>query len=374
MWSLALALLCTASLAWQAATAIGAALQPARRRFSTPRNDTTITPPVSVIVPVSDPATTLDACVESLLTLDYPRYEIILCAATSDRSALGRMSHLARHHSAVRTVIVETIPYANPKVALLTAALARAEHDIVLLTDDNVVSQPGRLRAHLACMHGSVGLVSAAHIGLPAAGFWSQVDAAFMNGGFARLHLAADFAGMTHVMGGSILLSQRQLSASGGLPQTGGTLCEDATLRARYPRTGRAAALCAEPVVKLVPERTLSEVWERHLRWFHCRSRHAPVPFALEALLSPLVAATAAAAAAPAFDLSGPLAAAVVLAMALLIELMLVRIMRWPCGPLFVPAWLMRELLVLPLWFSALGARTVRWRGRRMAFTTVDTD
>jgi hypothetical protein len=29
-------------------------------------------------------------------------------------------------------------------------------------------------------------------------------------------------------------------------------------------------------------------------------------------------------------------------------------------------AWLMREILFIPLWLSALFARTVRWHGRRV--------
>jgi hypothetical protein len=39
---------------------------------------------------------------------------------------------------------------------------------------------------------------------------------------------------------------------------------------------------------------------------------------------------------------------------------------RWHFGPLTPLAWFVRELIFLPLWASALFARTVQWHGRRV--------
>jgi hypothetical protein len=101
-------------------------------------------------------------------------------------------------------------------------------------------------------------------------------------------------------------------------------------------------------------------VWRRHRRWLSCRRKYIPATFACEALFCAPVACLAGGVVAGAI---GALASA---ALWCVIDCLFVLVKRWHFGPLTPLAWLVREAIFLPLWLSALGARTVTWYGRQV--------
>ncbi|WP_296340626.1 glycosyltransferase [Reyranella sp.] len=324
--------------------------------------------PVSLIVPVSSPAPALSQCATSLAALDYPALEIILCCDEADRAAATAIEAAVQRHPTLKSRAVAPVALGNPKSALLAAAVPLAAHDLLLLSDDNVVSSSQRIAEHLAVRAAGHGLVSACALGEAAESFWGEVDAAFMNGQFARLQCAGDAVGLSFSTGKSMLVSRRDLLASGGFAPSGNTMCEDAVVQRQLVRSGQKVALTAEPVRQPIGRRDFGEVWHRHLRWATCRRQYAPLLFGLELIASAPVAVLAGGAAAGSLGLgfaSGASATAVIFLGA---EWIFLRLAGWPTGRAFPAAWAARELLAPVLWLAALlPRRRTYWRNRPLS-------
>ena len=351
-------------LGWNVGTTLAALAQPLkRRRVHWPESKLS----VSVIVPVSSPAPTLPLCTASLMQLDYPAFEVMLCAAPEDHLAVEAVKAEKQRHPAIRTCFVAPEAIVNPKSALLAAAVREAKHDLLLLTDDNVVSSPVRIQAHLAYQETGYGLVSACALGCAAENFWGTVDAAFMNGHFARLQLAGDAVGLSFTTGKSVMVSRAGLERSGGYLAAGETACEDAIVQRQLHKVGQRPTLSHEPVMQPIGRRKFTEVWHRHLRWMACRRRYAPLLFVVELVVS-----------APAAALAGGLASAglgvgfitgilVTLILQLGIEWTFLTLIRCSKGICYPAAWAARELLSVPLWVAALLPRPATvWRERSL--------
>lgn len=356
-----------ATAIWSVATSALACMQarhPRHRREG--RRDG---PGVSVLVPVSAPASGLRSCVASLRRLKHDRIEILLLAAIDDRVAVQAVQRDAESAgtTTIRALVLRPLDSPNPKVGLLAAALRFARYDLLLFTDDNAISLPGRIRRHLERYDEDHQLVSAAAIGVRPEGFWGHVDAVFMNGYFARLQLAGDRIGVAGVSGKSMLIGRSDIERSGGLLPTGSTLCEDSALQKRVADIGGRTALSRQPVLQRVGRRTLGEVWSRHRRWFYCRRTQVPWVFASEAAVSSVVGSAFGALGTHSLGLEWWLGALVSAALLLGVEWVFLAVKGWPIGLWYPAAWIVREMLVLPLWLSALLGGTVRWRDRRLS-------
>lgn len=354
------------ALGWHAGTMAAALAQPRKRkRIDWPRS----TPAVSVIVPVSSSAPALVRCATSLAQLDYPKVEVLLCSAEGDRAAAEAIATTRQQHPSLRACFVAPASVTNPKSGLLAATIPHAAHDLLLLTDDNVVSTPLRIQTHLAYHEAGYGLVSACVLGEAPENFWGAIDAAYMNGHFARLQLAGDAIGLSFSTGKSILVSKEALARSGGYAAAGETMCEDAIVQRDLRATGQRVTLTHEPVRQPIGRRRLADVWHRHLRWASCRRRHAPLLFAAELCVSVPVAALAGGAVSAAAGAGFATGLAGTVGLLLTLEWGFLALARWPIGRWYPAAWLVRELLAIPLWFAALLPRQrVLWRDRALEF------
>lgn len=360
---------------WHVGTLLLASVQPLRRRHAMARRDgePALTTAVSVLVPVSSPAPALAACAASLADLVHSRLEVILCCAQDDGPAIAAIREQVRRHPSLQLRVVAPADLGNPKSALLQAALPLASHDLLLLSDDNVVSSRRRVDEHLALHEAGFGLVSACALGTAAESFWGEVDAAFMNGHFARLQCAGDALGLSFSTGKSMMVSRRALLAGGGFANAGDTMCEDAVVQRQLAAAGHRAVLAPTPVYQPIGRRAFDEVWHRHLRWATCRRRFAPALFALEMLTSTPVAMLAGAVVAAKLPLGLPgvdgwVGAAATAVLLLGVERIFLGWAGWPVGRKFAFAWIVRELLAPALWLAALlPRRAIVWRRRSLA-------
>jgi ceramide glucosyltransferase len=363
--TLASAALWMLAVGWLFGTLSAGLLQPLKRSRRNGMAPSSSGVPVSVIVPVSSPAPALPQCAASLAALDHSTLEIILCCAETDQAAAAAIDAAVQRHPALQRHVIAPATLRNPKSALLAAAVPLATHDLLLLSDDNVVASPQRIAQHLAARAAGHGLVSACALGEAAESFWAEVDAAFMNGQFARLQCAGDAVGLSFSTGKSMMVSRRDLLASGGFAPSGDTMCEDAVVQRQLVQAGQRVALTAEPVRQPIGRRDFAEVWHRHLRWATCRRQFAPLLFGLELVTSAPVAVLAGGAAAWSLGLGfadGAIATAILFLGA---EWIFLRLAGWPAGRAFPLAWAARELLAPALWLAALlPRRRTYWRNR----------
>jgi glycosyltransferase involved in cell wall biosynthesis len=102
-----------------------------------------IDPVVSVLLPAWNAAATLDRCLASLLAIDHPPSEVVVCAGGND-GTWGIAERAAAAHPQRITLIAQRA--GEGKQGALRDCLARARGDILYLTDADCVVPPDTLR------------------------------------------------------------------------------------------------------------------------------------------------------------------------------------------------------------------------------------
>jgi ceramide glucosyltransferase len=355
-------LLWTCSFLWLVGTVAAALLQPLRRGGTLAG---TATVAVSIVVPTRARETPRsarerDRTVASLLRLSHPSYELLVCVDRGDPGN-GLVDRLTADYGpgSVRVAVSTTSETPNPKVDAMILGVGLARHDVVAFSDDDVEVDTDHLGRMAAQLDDRTGLVSAAAIGTEPTNFGGELELAFMNGQFARLHLAGDFLGFSGALGKALMLRRMDLPRIGGLAATGTDCCEDAALSRNVKAKGLGVALSDRPVRQPVGDLDFSAVWQRHCRWLSCRRKYVTPGFVAEALFSAALAAVAAGIVTQCLGWGAALGVLVTLALWAIADTCLSRLKGWHWRPLSLLAWLVREAIFLPMWFAALFTRTV---------------
>lgn len=332
-----------------------------RRRPSTPAHDrgqfVTLLRPVCGIDRFD--ARTL----RSSFHLDWPRYEVVFCAARADDPAVPLVSALIAQHPQIpaRILIGEDRVSGNPKLNNLVKGWRAAQGDRIVMADANLLLPPDYLDCLMQVDGPDVGLISSPPIGTEAQGLWAEVEAAFLNGNQARLQLCADHLGQGFAQGKTLMWSRPFLDAQGGLRALGRNLAEDVAATKLVRKAGLRVRLTAQPFAQPIGTRRMGAVWARQLRWSKVRRDGFPLLFLAEPLNGAVLPVAAAGLAA------GPLGAAAVAAVFYGSELLLCRAMRWPVGALTLPAMILRDAMIPLVWLASFRSRGIVWRGTSMA-------
>ena len=297
------------------------------------------------------------ATLASLLEVEVDESEIAVCIDRGEPPEV-LAEELAARSGRVRVIGAGAQSSANAKVDAMAAGVGASRHDVVLFSDDDVRLDRSHLARLAARWGGDVGLVSAAAIGTAPENLWGELELAFMNSQFACTSPAISSAWAASW--------DADLVRAGRLLPTGRDCCEDAVLTRNFAAIGLRTVLGDRPVRQPIGRQEFIEVWRRHRRWLSCRRKYIPVTFACEALFSTPVACLAGAVACAGVGctpVTGALATAVLWCAT---DCLFILANRWHFGPLTPLAWLVRELIFLPLWTSALFARTVEWYGRQV--------
>lgn len=325
-------------------------------------------PPVTIIVPTRETEPEFRQRLAELAALDYPSYEIILASERAEAGVAAAMAALPADRAArVRTSVDGARHTFNPKVNVQVAAYRMAAHDLILMTDDNVRSPPGRIDALLPHLEGEVGLVSAIAVGVEPVGLAAEIEATFMNGYGARFLLAADRIGHAIAMGKTLLFRKRDLDRAGGILALAQGMAEDSVIRERFGALGLRTALAPAPALQPLGRRGFGVMFARQLRWMAARRWHTPFAFWIELVQGWPLAGIAGGLAAELLPGGGfllGLGGTWLLWLAL--DLACTRALGWPVFWRYPLAWTLRELLLPVMWVMTLVKRTVAWRGNEV--------
>jgi ceramide glucosyltransferase len=138
---------------------------------------------VSVVRPVCGLENHIEDTLSSAFELDYPRYEIIFCAATANDAAVPLVKRLIAAHSHVpaQLLIGNEVISENPKLNNVCKGWRAAVHDWVVMADSNVLMPPDYIERLLAAWRPDSGLVSSPPVGCRPQGFWAELECAFLN-------------------------------------------------------------------------------------------------------------------------------------------------------------------------------------------------
>jgi ceramide glucosyltransferase len=318
---------------------------------------------VSVLKPLCGADAELEANLESFFEQDHPDFELLFGVVDANDPALRVVDAVrARHPDRPCRVIVHAgLGALNPKIDNLLGLLPRAAHDLVLVSDSNVLA-PRHYLTELATLHDreKPGLVTNLLVGgredTLGAALSSLELSSFCAPGVALPTLLGD----PLLVGKSALFSRSALAGVGGLDRLRDVLAEDFVLGKTFSRAGYDVVLAPTVVVNVTRGTTFASAVKRLLRWSMLRFRLRPFAFVLEPLTIPFAMLPVA------WMVMGPWSVAWAIALTLLRDVGGWCLLRGP-SKLWIPIALgpLRDVVALVVWGLAPFKRHVSWRGTR---------
>jgi ceramide glucosyltransferase len=325
-------------------------------------------PPVSLVIPVCGLDNYGEATLESAFLLNYPRYELIFCAARADEPAAPLVRRLIAKNPRINAQLLvgnERIS-PNPKLNNVSKGWCAAANDWIVIADSNILMRNDYIQRLFATWHSDTGLVCAPPTGCLPVGFWAELECAFLNHYQARWQYLADSLGVGFAQGKTLFWRRSDLEQAGGIRALGTEAAEDAASTKIVREAGLRVRLVNPPASQPLGRRSAREVWKRQSRWARLRRATFPLFFVPEILSG----ATAPIAALIFVALQTEIAAlpATVLFAALWYgtEFALSLTVGWPVSRYFLVCMLLRDLMLPALWLDAWRSNQFEWRGTTM--------
>ncbi len=325
-------------------------------------------PPVTLVRPLCGLDNYAADTLSSTFALDYPHYEILFCVASAKDPVVPLVRTLTERHpgTKARLLIGDERVSNNPKLNNVLKGWRAATHDWIVIADSNVLMPPDYLQLLFASWREDTGLVASPPIGCRPQGFWAELECAFLNTYQARWQYAADSLGYGFAQGKTMLWRRADLDHAGGIPALTKEVAEDAAATKVVRGAGLKVRLVDRPFAQPLGRRSAAEVWNRQLRWARLR-RASFLPYFLPEILSggvlPMIAV---AIVADGLGFSAILAASTFGALWYGGEMLLGLCAGWPVSALSPFYGFLRDLLLPPLFFSALHGNDFVWRGNEM--------
>jgi ceramide glucosyltransferase len=324
---------------------------------------------VSVIRPVCGMENHIEETLRSTFQLDYPRYEVVFCAAEHGDPVIPVVQRLidAHPHVEARLLIGNAAVSANPKLNNIVKGWRAARHDWIVMVDSNVLMPRDHLQRMLSAWRHDTGLVCSPPIGGEPENLWAELECAFLNTYQARWQSFADSIGFGFAQGKAMLWRRELLDLAGGIEVLGSELAEDAAATKAIRGLGLRVRLVARPFMQPLGSRSSAEVWRRQLRWARLRRSTFKlffIPELLAGIIAPLVVAAAVTLAAG-WSMAVtvlPLVAAWYAAEAVLAYRAGWQLSRWS-----ILVWMLRDALLPALWIAAWAGNEFEWRGNPMS-------
>jgi ceramide glucosyltransferase len=324
--------------------------------------------PVTVIRPVCGLDPHDELTLRSTFELAHPRKELLFCSARERDAAVPLVRRLIAAYPQVdaRLLIGDDKSTPNPKLNNIIKGWAEAKHDWVVIADSNVLMPRDYVGRLFAAMRADTGLVCSPPIGSRPAGFWAEVECAFLNTYQARWQLAADTVGLGFAQGKSMLWRKELLDQAGGIRALGVEIAEDAAATKVVRAQGLRVRLVDAPFEQPLGTRNRPQILDRQIRWARLRRATFPLFYAPELLSGSAAPLAAAFLAAPALELDGLSAVALLGLVWFGTEALLARGAGWHLSWISPVAWLVRDLALPVVWLKGWTGDGFTWRGNDM--------
>ena len=336
----------------------------AARRYLDVRPPTLQQPePVSILKPLAGLDLGLEANLRTFFEQDYPAFEILFAVRERHDPAVAVVEKLQAEYSRipVRLLITGEAPYPNAKVYSLSAMLAAAANDLVVMSDSDTRVTAGLLRTVAAEFQDAcLGVATCPYRAVAGSSFWSRLEATGMNTDFiAGILVARMMEGMRFAVGPTIVARRRVLQALGGFDRLKDYLAEDFVMGKFAAEAGHGVILSSYVIEHHIGSTPWHETMVHRLRWSRSTRRSRPLGYLGQLFTMPLPLALLVCAVNPSW---WPVVPATLLMRGVAAYVVSARVLRAKLNWGLVP---LEDITAFCFWLSGFFGNTIVWRGRR---------
>jgi ceramide glucosyltransferase len=229
------------------------------------------TPPVSLLKPVHGLEPNLEENLESFFRQDYPEFELLFCARVASDPALAVARRLAQKYPGVKARILTCgePPWTNAKLYSLEAMWKQAAHDLLVISDSDVRVSPEYLRQIIKPFaNPKVGMTTCIYRGLPAGGFWTELEAFGFSVEMTAGVVVADLLeGMKFALGPTMVVRRACVEALGGFGFMADYCADDYILGNRVAESGMEVVLSHHSIDHMVFHHSFLASMRHQVRW-----------------------------------------------------------------------------------------------------------
>jgi ceramide glucosyltransferase len=229
-------------------------------------------PAVTILKPLHGMEPNLYANLAGFCVQDYPSpVQIVLGVADPADPAIGVVRKLiADFPDRDLTLTINSRRHgANHKVSNLINIADEARHNVLVVSDSDIVVDRGYLKSVVASLQQpGVGLVTCLYRGAATRGWWPRFAAAAIDYHFLPgVLVGLKFGLATPCFGPTMALRKETLKSIGGFESVADLLADDYVLGALVRRTGLTVAIPSMTVAHVCAERSAREFFRHELRW-----------------------------------------------------------------------------------------------------------
>ena len=228
-------------------------------------------PPVTILKPIHGAEQRLAENLESFFRQKYPDFEVIFGVRDTENPAYRVAEEVRARHPEVPSRIVISGPPAwpNAKVFSLDKMIAATSRSYFIISDSDVRVEPDFLRNTIApLLDPKVGLITCMYRGIPAADFWSSLEALGLSVEMSSGVMVADMLeGMRFALGPAMSARRDAIDAIGGIAATADYYSDDFELGNKIWAKGDRVLLSHHVVNNVLTPRPLRRTLGDQLRW-----------------------------------------------------------------------------------------------------------
>ena len=228
-------------------------------------------PPVTVLKPVHGLEKNLRENLRSACLQDYPEYQLVLSVQRRDDPAIPLIREMEREFGSERvSVAIEDCPTGtNGKINNLIGGLKHAKHEILVISDSDVLLRPDYLKTIVAPLADpQVGFVCTLYKAVAADSWYEKIELLTLNADLMTNMIFAHVTGAARFcLGATTALRRSTLEEIGGLPALADYLVEDYEMGRRILALGKKDAIIPYFIDTIMDLKTPSQWWGHQVYW-----------------------------------------------------------------------------------------------------------
>lgn len=230
------------------------------------------TPPLTLLKPLHGDEPELESHLASFFEQDYPEYEILFCARSSDDAGLAIARRVAARYPQIPSRFLSTgePKYINAKVVSMELMEKEAAHEILVISDSDVRVTPDYLRSvALPFAEEKVGGITCPYRGVAAeGGLWARLEAVGMSVEMtAGVLVARMMEGMQFTLGPTMAFRRDTVRQMGGFRVTADYCADDFVLGNETWKLGQQVVLSHHAIDHIVINSSFVASMKHQVRW-----------------------------------------------------------------------------------------------------------